>query len=160
MLSSRIGHRIKSHVRLHVGYIERHALRFHKVGQDTSGKADAYFTNNQNDLMWGVVGELDPSDKQIMDDIEGLGNGYNLKPVEVRVNSYSVIEAQAYVADNDFIDSSVKPFCWYWEFVYRGAVENELPDHYIKSIESMDYRFDHDLSRRTDNFRIAKEVNL
>ncbi|MEL7002010.1 MAG: gamma-glutamylcyclotransferase family protein [Bacteroidota bacterium] len=160
MLSSRIGNRIQSHIHLHVGCIECHALRFHKVGQDTSGKADAYFTNNQNDIMWGVVGEINASDKKIMDEIEGLGNGYNLKRVEVKVNDCSMVEAQAYIADHNYIDQSVKPFDWYKEFVYRGALENKLPDHYVKYIETVDHRLDQNFARREENFRIAKEVTL
>lgn len=158
MLSSRIGNRVKSHKILGVGYILRHSLRFHKIGQDTSGKADAFFTGSQDDLTWGVVGELDTSDKEILDEIEGLGNGYNLKTVEVKLNNNRIMEAQLYAADKEFINQDMKPFDWYKEFVYRGALENELPDSYIKSIEAIRHICDENAQRREENFRILGEA--
>ena len=53
-----------------------HALRFHKAGVDGSGKCDAAFTGEGDDVVEGVVFELDLSEIPALDQAEGLGYAY------------------------------------------------------------------------------------
>jgi gamma-glutamylcyclotransferase len=48
-----------------------HDLRFHKIGQDGSGKCDALFTRNPDEVIMGVLYEISSSDKRTLDKIEG-----------------------------------------------------------------------------------------
>jgi hypothetical protein len=66
-----------------VGALAGHRLRFHKIGQDGSGKCDADVTGNPEDRILGVVYGLSRDDKTILDRHEGLGGGYDEKVVEV-----------------------------------------------------------------------------
>ncbi len=46
--------------------ISRHDLRFHKKSKDNSGKCDAYETGDVNDVIFGVLFEIDGSEKSAL----------------------------------------------------------------------------------------------
>lgn len=47
-----------------VAKLSGHVLKFHKLSKkDCSGKADAYETGNENDVVWGVVFSIDDSEE-------------------------------------------------------------------------------------------------
>ncbi len=158
MLSKRIKDRINSYSIIDIGSIKNHKLKFHKKSKDESGKADAFFTGNKEDIIWGVVGEIDENEKQKLDRLEGLGKGYNLKSVIVNMSTSSEIEADIYIADEKFIDSSLEPYDWYREFVLRGSIENSLPKDYIKNIETVSYKIDGNKERSEKNYKIINEA--
>lgn len=105
-------------------------LRFHKVGQDKSAKCDAFFTNKTDDIVYGVLYEINPKEKPALDRAEGLSNGYNEKIVKVKSLDGTIIVATMYIATN--IDEKLEPFHWYLNHVLKGARENSLPPSYIE----------------------------
>lgn len=117
-----------------------HQLRFHKVGKDFSAKCDAYETGDIRDVVFGVIFDIHPDDKVMLDRIEGLGRGYKEKPVELQTFSAERVSATIYCATE--IDPALRPFVWYKHHVLRGATEFGLPDDYversIRYIESID----------------------
>ncbi|MFC1743342.1 gamma-glutamylcyclotransferase family protein [Candidatus Riflebacteria bacterium] len=123
------------------GYI----LKFHKISKDGSGKCDIHKTENDSDVVHGVVFEIDESDKRGLNRAEGLGYGYEQKTVRVFAGDKE-IEAITYYATN--IDSSFKPYHWYKNYVVAGAKENGLPADYIKMLESVESIEDPDSERR------------
>ena len=42
-----------------------------------------------------------------------------------------------YEADDWAIDDSLRPYTWYKDFVVDGAKEHDLPEAYIKKLESV-----------------------
>lgn len=112
-----------------------HELRFHKAGQDGSAKCDAYETHDAESYVVGVLYKMDHLDKGKLDLIEGLGKGYNEKEVCIQTEEGKHVNAFTYYAVN--IDKNLFPYHWYKEHVLRGARQNGLPGHYIKSIESI-----------------------
>jgi gamma-glutamylcyclotransferase (GGCT)/AIG2-like uncharacterized protein YtfP len=159
MLTARIKDRIKSYSILGVGFIKEHSLKIHKRSKDLSGKADAYYTGNIEDLVWGVVGEITEQDKVILDKIEGLGKGYNQKTEKVNLVDGSVINSIIYCADEKFIDRDLKPYHWYKRFVLEGAKENKLPDDYINKIDKIESIADNDTERSKKKLRIIKNAS-
>jgi len=112
-----------------------HSLRFHKVGQDKSGKCDAFYTANQSDYILGALFEIDEADKRHLDKAEGLGFGYDEKQVTVLDSQNQIISAFLYIATH--IDAELKPYSWYKNHVLIGALESNLTKEYIEQIKSV-----------------------
>ena len=127
-------------------------LRFHKIGQDQSGKCDAFFTGNSDDVIHGALYRLPSSDKKLLDRIEGVGNGYENRAVTVTTDSGVLIVASTYVATQ--IDSDLKPFSWYVNHVLVGAKELGLPEYYIQQ-KIASIPFDEDPDRERDSHQRA-----
>lgn len=117
-----------------VASLAGYALKFHKRSRlDGSGKADAYKTDRASDVVWGVVYEIDPTEKPNLDKAEGLGAGYDEKAVTVKSADGTDIVALVYVATD--IDPDLVPYGWYKAHVVRGARQHGLPEEYVKRIE-------------------------
>lgn len=57
--------------------ISGYFFSFNKKSSDGSGKGNITHTNNAADTVWGVVFEIDETEKGMLDEAEGLGNGYD-----------------------------------------------------------------------------------
>lgn len=151
----RLRARVPSAKPLGVGALEKHRLRFHKVGfRDGSAKCDASETGILDHVVYGVVYRIPDNEKPRLDGIEGLGQGYREKGVAVRLEDGSRIEAFTYCAT--LVDPALKPFDWYKEHVLRGARENRLPKDYIALIEATECDEDSNQHRRARELRIYR----
>ncbi|MDX5151537.1 MAG: gamma-glutamylcyclotransferase family protein [Acidiferrobacterales bacterium] len=128
------------------GVLEEHQLVFHKSGRDNSAKCDAHHTGDSEHFVIGVLYEIHPDEKPALDKAEGLGSGYEIKEVLIKLDNGSLVEAFTYYAIH--IDASLKPFDWYKEHVIVGAKENALPKDYIEAIQSIEIIQDNDTERR------------
>ncbi|MCU7933912.1 MAG: gamma-glutamylcyclotransferase [Candidatus Thiodiazotropha sp. (ex Dulcina madagascariensis)] len=115
-----------------VAKLKKHELRFHKVSKDGSGKCDASETGNNDHAVIGVVFDISETGKSELNRWEGLGNGYEEKPIELETLNGKTMNAVTYYATD--INSALKPYSWYKNHVLSGAVENGLPKNYIKMI--------------------------
>jgi len=129
-----------------------HELRFHKIGRDGSAKCDACFS--KGGTMYGVLYKVPVAEKHLLDQAEGLGNGYTLKEVRIALQPEEEQVALTYCATH--IDTELDPFDWYKQHVLRGAREASLPRHYIRSIEAVRAITDPD-SRRASAERAIYE---
>ncbi|NRB39392.1 MAG: gamma-glutamylcyclotransferase [Pseudomonadales bacterium] len=135
MSLSRLSERIADVQQLGSYILRAHDLRFHKAGSDGSAKCDAFYTQNPDDYIIGSLYEISPSGIKTLDQIEGLGDGYNKKDVTVEHKSGTQFTATTYYAMH--IDITLKPFSWYKNHVLVGARELQLPEAYIKRIETI-----------------------
>ena len=141
----RLNARISKFSRLGVATLFDHDLRFHKISHnDGSGKCDILQTDEQEHYVLGVLYHIDPLEKHILDDYEGVGLGYEEKSIDVEMSGER-LTAFAYYATQ--IDPTLKPLHWYKEHVLRGARENDLPAQYIRKIEMIASIDDHDTER-------------
>ncbi|MEN8262895.1 MAG: gamma-glutamylcyclotransferase family protein [Nitrospirota bacterium] len=140
MSIARLKKRVPSASALETGLLYEHTLAFHKIGRkDGTGKCNAHHTGAPSDYLMGVIYRIDPDQRNSLDRIEGLGNGYTTKDVTVMSVSNKEIKALTYIATN--INNDLKPFHWYKHHVLYGARENKLPSDYIEgiiSVESID----------------------
>lgn len=127
---ARLRERVPNAVSLGCYSLMAHDLRFHKSGKDGSAKCDAFFTGDGDDIIFGVLFEINVSEKPVLDRAEGLGYGYDEKEVTVVAADGSTLEATTYIATN--IDEELKPFNWYVNHVLVGAYGSFLPDDYIQ----------------------------
>ena len=112
--------------------LTQHQLKFHKVGSDDSGKGDIHFTANTTDQVFGVVYQISDSNKKILDQIEGLGQGYAQKMVTIFDHNGQAIEAWSYYATD--INPLLLPYDWYLQHILYGAQEHKLPQNHTKRI--------------------------
>ena len=153
MCTKRIRSRAPSATPVANGYLDEHALVFHKQSIDGSAKADAAFTGCSTDRVWGVVYRVHKEDKPILDGYEFLGVGYDEQQVDVVVESRT-IRAWMYVARREVTDSSLLPYSWYHDFVIHGAQQHRLPQKYINYLRSCKSVTDPDLARHEQNRRL------
>lgn len=131
--------------KLGVATLNAHRLAFTKPSEtDGSAKCDICPTENQSDVVYGVLYTFDEEHKPVLDTYEGLGYGYTSEKVMVSFKGQAM-EAITYRAVNR--NDSLKPFKWYREHVIRGARENGMPDSYVKNIQSIPAKTDPDRER-------------
>lgn len=130
-------------------------MKFRKRSNlDGSAKCDVIETPNPNDLVWGVVYDIDEGEKIDLDYAEGLGYGYEEKRIELTGTNGTVIHAFTYYATD--IDERLMPYTWYMEHVLRGAREQGLPAEYVASIERVESREDPDRQRHARELSIYR----
>lgn len=130
-----------------VASLSGHALRWHKVGRDGSGKCDAYFTGEEADVVHGVVYEVETADKRALDRFEGLGEHYSEKVVCIRSAEGKRIDAVVYVALAHRIDAHARPWTWYRAHVVTGARQHGLPPDCVARFEEVEAAEDPDRDR-------------
>ena len=153
MLSRRLcaADRTPSAVAFETGFVRGRRLTFDKVGSDGSGKCDIEATGNLDDRVYGVIYEINESEKSALDKIEGLCKGYKEENVEI-VTSSDTYQAVAYVATSK--EPALRPYHWYKAIVIAGAVENILPESYIEWIRTVDSKPDPNINRRSKNEKL------
>jgi len=113
---------------------------------DGSAKCDARQSGDPSHFIFGVLYEVHPDEKPGLDEAEGLGSGYEIKDVLIRLDDGSSVDAFTYYATR--IDASLKPYDWYREHVLVGARENLFPEDYVKFLEEFEFIEDADPGRR------------
>ena len=148
MSHKRLQARVPSAQVMGIAKLHGYSLAWHKVSKDGSGKCDIVKEYSPDNYVWGVLYEIEASDKKYLDRAEGLGNGYDEKMVMIASGS-EMIAATTYFATK--IDSTLRPYHWYKALVEEGARENALPDEYREKINSQECIEDPDESRAERN---------
>jgi len=117
-----------------VAQLDGHALAWHKRSKDGSGKCD--IVEDASSVVLGVIYELSDQKMTLLDEAEGVDNGYRRITVAVRVHGASM-SATTYRADRGHVDPGAVPYDWYKDHVLLGAREHGLPNHYVKRIEAV-----------------------
>jgi hypothetical protein len=130
MLTARLRARMPSCKPIGTATLPGHALKFHKRSKDGSGKCNALATDDLNSVV-GVLFSFDPANRENLDRAEGVGNGYNHAMVTVINEEGHRRKVLTYIADDEHIDDSLKPYTWYKELVLAGAGEHNLPIAYV-----------------------------
>ncbi|MDM1071300.1 gamma-glutamylcyclotransferase [Empedobacter brevis] len=154
----RLKERVPSANKLLNVFIKGYTIKYNKTSKDGSSKANIIETGNDSDIVWGVIFEIDDSEKANLDRAEGLGQGYNesiLSFWDLENNPY---KAQVYIADESSINEELLPYDWYKEYIVSGAKENGLPEEYIEKLEAINFIEDMDTERRDKNFNALKKT--
>jgi hypothetical protein len=145
MSSRRLLSRVPSARFVVAGILRGHRLEFHKRGRDGSAKCDALETKCDEHAVRGVIYTINASHKPALDRIEGLGQGYEEKWVELTTSTGGQLSAFTYYATA--IDKVLRPYHWYKHHVVTGALEYDLPAGYIDELRQVDSVVDHDRQR-------------
>ncbi len=138
MLIERLKKRVPSACVLGTASLRGYALRFNKLSKDGSGKANIVPSADPRAVVYGVLYHLDDDDRPLLDKVEGLGKGYQIRYLRVRRDGAEAEEeAFAYVAAPGAIRDDLPPFQWYKKMVIKGATQNRLPESYVRQIEAV-----------------------
>jgi gamma-glutamylcyclotransferase len=157
MSTPRIRQRVASAAAVCAARLHEHSLRFHKKSVDGSAKCDILHTRDHDDVVHGVLFNIDVRDKRILDGFEGLGNGYESKQVRIKRPDGRVVIAATYNATR--IDASLQPYHWYKEHVLRGAREHALPAGHIAAIEAVESMDDPDAANHAAELAIYRDLD-
>ena len=116
-------------------------LVFHKRGQDGSGKCNIRRAEGK---VFAAVYELDASDLETLDGIEGVNRGYQRHTLQAQAFG----RCEAYLAEQSHVDPQIRPFCWYRRLVLEGCRYHGFPADYVAPIHSVDHVRDEDPARR------------
>jgi AIG2 family protein len=155
MCTGRLRRRVPSATFVQIAKLAGHAFRFHKRSTDDSGKGDAFKTGNPLDVVWGVIFNIDETQKPTLDEAEGLGSGYEEKTANVLDENGQPHVVVLYVASANTVDNSLRPYAWYKRFVVDGARQHRVPEEYVNGIVAMPDLEDPDPGRDRRNRAIA-----
>lgn len=130
-----------------VGSVSRYVFRFNKESDDGSGKGNIVGTGDADDIVWGVIFNIDDRDRAALDASEG---GYDSKEIDIVVGGQPQ-PVLTYIARRDRRNDSLRPYTWYKAFVVRGAQEHNLPPDYIQALEVFDAVADRNAVRERRN---------
>ena len=97
---------------------------------DSSGKCNIV---NSGTGVYVAVFEMDERGKQLLDDIEGLGKGYDDATMEVPEFG----SCFSYLGATSHIDNGLKPYDWYKEMVLLGCRKLNITGHYVSLIDAV-----------------------
>ena len=140
MLTARLAARCSSAKVVGKAFVEDYRIEFTKVSKDGSGKATLQPFNNAK--QYGVLFEIDRSQRQILDRIEGLGVGYKWLELDCVTNCSNRTICSAYSYQATDLNPNLKPFDWYLALVVAGAEQHELPTNYISTLREIKYEID------------------
>lgn len=148
----RLQKRVSSARLLGAAHLDGYELKFHKVGwRDGSGKCNIVPSENRVHL---AVFEILEAERSILDQLEGVGWGYNT--VEIEIEKFGV--CSTYIADPGSIDETVLPIDWYKEMVRLGCVAHGFPRPYARAVETVSAIEDADERRAREQWRIVEEL--
>ncbi|MGR8947541.1 MAG: gamma-glutamylcyclotransferase [Gammaproteobacteria bacterium] len=137
-------------------------LRFHKQGSDDSGKCN--LIESPGEVAFGLVYAFSAKDKARLDEIEGVGKGYQNVALPMQGFDLGTTglngneEVFAYLALDTHVDDTLVPYDWYHSFVRRGAEKCNFPVEYLSHIDSFAARRDPNESRRKQNIDILNAL--
>jgi hypothetical protein len=126
-------------------------LHFHKRSIDGSGKCNIV---NSGEGVYVAVYDMREKDKEDLDKIEGLGNGYHGSRIAVP----DFGSCFTYLGATSHICNELKPFDWYKQMVLLGCRKIGIPDPYIAHVEAIENGPDPDEERGREQWQIVGQL--
>ena len=123
-------------------------LRFHKRGQDGSGKGDAYRTDDRADFVIGALFELSARQCELLHGFEG--RDYMPHDIIVRQDALE-LSVFTYLVVPQAIQPGLQPYSWYKDFVICGARYFEMPASYVQALVEQPAKQDPNPTRHEEN---------
>jgi len=156
MYSKRLIKRVPSAKIFGIGKSQGFKIEFSKRSKDKSGKATLIRTTNKSDIVWGTISTILKKEKHLLDEAEGLGEGYNEEPIHIKTETSEDKYPITYIAEDSYIDKKFIPYSWYKTLVIEGAKENGLPKKYIEKLELQKAKEDKNIGRAKRELKILE----
>ncbi len=147
----RLGLRIPSARLLGTDFHPDYSLRFHKRSRDGSGKCGIF--QGSSGVHFAVY-EVGLEDQARLDDIEGVGKGYDRGTIALPGFGHCF----TYFPSDDHVDPELQPYDWYREMVVQGCLAHGFPGKYREAIRETGAIPDLDESRRVSNESILSQL--
>jgi hypothetical protein len=154
----RLRERVPSCEILETVNITGYLLKFHKRSHDGSGKCNIHHTGNQNDYVPGVIYEISATEKVLLDQYEGVGNGYDVVEIDI-LGSECLHNVFAYIANPSHIDDSLQPYDWYRDLVLQGSLYHDMPEWHINFIRDTSTVKDPDEKRQREHLNLLNRLD-
>ena len=118
--------------RLTIAYLSGFTLRWHKRSSE-GGKLAPLRTGHPDDVVWGVVYDVDGPAWQQIDEAQRSA-GYREELVTVVGPDGAEHDASIYVAHAEMIDDSMMPMRSYRDPIVNAARANGLPAEYVDEL--------------------------
>ena len=132
-------------------FLPGYALSFTKRSEDGSGKCTIGLGGDGVHL---AIYEIGSGEKQRLDEIEGVGAGYEAIDVDVP----GLGACATYVAARTHVDPDLCPYDWYRELVLLGCRYHGFPEAYTARIAGLVCVADRDLARSELNHRLIRQI--
>ena len=141
MLTERIKARVPSAKNPTHLALQKYRLRFHKKSVDCSGKCNIVATECDEDMVHGVLFEIEANQIGALDEAEGVGKGYRSDEITISLNGTET-NIFIYVAEKDAVDEALVPYRWYYDLVLSGAEQHRLPSDYVAGLRAIPFTHD------------------
>lgn len=145
----RLTQRVPSARLLGTSHLPSRALEFHKRSVDGSAKCTIL---EPGDGVHVAVYDFLSEEKAWLDEIEGLGVGYEHHAIDVPEFG----ACYTYVATSTHTSGSLNPYDWYKEIVLLGCYRHAFPCDYVARIEAIATVADPDSERNGRNWEIVE----
>ena len=132
-------------------FLPGYALSFTKRSEDGSGKCTIGLGGDGVHL---AVYEISARDKERLDEIEGVGAGYEAIDVDVP----GIGTCATYIAASSHVDPDLCPYDWYRELVLLGCRYHGFPDEYVRRIAALAFAADGDVARSELNHGLVRRI--
>lgn len=147
----RLTERIPSTRLLGTSFVPGWSLQFHKRSKDGSGKCNLL---RPGDGVHIAVYAMRKMGKQELDEIEGLGKGYEDASIDVP----GFGRCSTYLGSTSHICNDLAPFDWYKEMVLLGCRKLAFPDGYVSMIEVVTASRDPHEKRRHRQWQLVERL--
>ena len=130
----------------YIAQLQGYKLRFAKRGDDGSAKCTVRKSTIADIHVIGVLYQITVLDQKKLDRSEGLGQGYDRLWVTVYAKQQQY-RAYTYIANQEYVDSRLKPYDWYLRYVVEGARRHRFPATYVRQLELIEAQRDPDEKR-------------
>lgn len=114
--------------------LSNHCLRFNKLGDDETGKAN--IETKENSLVEGVLFNLTEEQFKKLDICEAVPTHYIRCKMNVIRFDNDMVAAAVYIANPNRLRSHLKPKQKYLQYLIDGANEHGLSNQYKQSLAS------------------------
>ena len=143
MLPARLVGRCPSAKFVGLGVARARRLEFSKASNDGSGKSTLVAAPDS--AVPGVIFEIELSERQLLDQHEGVGFGYRRDDAFAVEGSPSLTSSYLGTA----LDETLRPYDWYLATVIAGAEHHGLDAEHIAALRRILFLDDTELDRRT-----------
>jgi gamma-glutamylcyclotransferase len=148
---TRLAQRIHSARQIGTGFVPGWSLSCYKRSKDGSAKFNIVAGGNG---VYVAVFDINADDKMNLDEIEGVGSGYRTVDLSVP----QIGDCATYVAEDSYVDESLRPYEWYKKLTTLGARAQCFPDAYVRLIDQIPAGQDPDKARHATNWRIVEAI--
>ncbi len=133
-------------------FVPGYSLRFDKRSRDGSAKCGI---DSGGDGVHVAVFEVSQSEQLALDEIEGVGHGY--ERFELEVPGFG--NCFTYAATPSHLQPGLPAYDWYREFVLVGCRSHGFPADYIAAIEAKIVTHDPDRERRRRSWEVVARMH-
>jgi hypothetical protein len=139
--------KVPSAKKIGIARLPGYTFIFDRTDEDQSSKANIIQTINPNDVVWGVLIELDDAEK-INFFNAGTSSDFMLETVTCMDQNDKVYTAEAFVALPHAVNTHLLPYSWYIQKIVDLAKKANLPEGYVNKLAMVPSKSDPDEATR------------